>query len=381
MTDKRSQKIAMAKAFWVSVILSALVLFIFAVASYAVVRQEAAQALEQWAHDAYEPIERQWLQVHEIRTDGVSSAGLFLMDDAVAVGYLTNLDHGSRAPDYEVRHLSSPPYDAFFMGLGPQGGGYALAYVDTRFIKHLCIVIGLVLAAGTFVASMLVGFYHSRYRLMRDRESAAMETVFANASHELKNPLVAVRGYAEAIESDSISMSKGVEKILATTERMNETVEGILKISRLDAGCTKPNFEWQDVREIIYDAARFIEDDCGSRDVRLEMNLPRPLVRSCDQEMLFTVFSNVLGNARRHAESVISVSQEEENGDELVLLFDNDGALPSEDDLSHAFERFYRGRSGEHGIGLALSREYLSVLGGSIEMIPLDWGTRIRITL
>lgn len=379
--DKQTRKRAMSKTFWAALALSALVVFVFSMASFVVVRQEATRALEQWAQKSYEPIERQWLQVHEIHANDSRSIDPFLMDSAVAVGYLSGLDSGKRAADYEVHHLSSFPYDAFFMGLGPRDGGYAIAYVDTRFIKHLCVVIGLILAVGTFVAAMLVGFYHSRYRLMRDRESAAMEAVFANASHELKNPLVAVCGYAEAIGAGSISRDEGVEKILVTTERMNETVEDILKISRLDAGCTKPVLETQDIREIIYDAARLIEDDCEARGVRLAMNLPCPLIRSCDQEMLFTAFSNVLGNARRHAKSVISVSQEEASGGGLTILFDNDGTPPSKDDLPHVFERFYRGESGECGIGLALSREYLERLGGSIEMIPLDGGARIRIVL
>lgn len=371
----------MTKVFWVSFSLSVLVLFVFAVASYVAVKQEATQALEQWSNGTYEPTELQWLQVHEINTNDANGTGSLLMDDAVVVGYLTGLGSGTRASDYEVRHLSSFPYDAFFMGLGSRGEGYALAYVDMRFIKHLCAAIGFILALSTFIASMLVGYYHSRYRLMRDRESAAMEAVFANASHELKNPLVAVRGYAEAIESGSISRGKGVEKILVTTERMNETVEDILKISRLDAGCTKPVLETQDVREIIYDAARLIEDDCQGKGISLEMNLPHSLVRSCDQDMLFAVFSNVLGNARRHAKSVISVAQEDSDRSDLIILFDNDGMPPDEDDLPHVFERFYKGKSGECGIGLALSREYLSILGGSIEMIPLEWGTRIRIIL
>lgn len=381
MTAKGPLRTAMAKTCWVSRSIAAVVFFLFSVASFAVVRHEATVTLEQWSQKTYEPNDRQWLQVHEINTADAQLIDTPLLDDAIIVGYQTGLNRGYRADDHVVYHYSTFPYNAFFMGLGPSGQGDSIAFVDTRFISSLCLFFCATTAIGVFAVSLLVGFYHTRYQLSRDREGEAMEAIFANASHELKNPLVAIRGYAEAMECGAISKTLGAEKIFEITERMNETVEGILMISRVDAQQVKPQLEKQDIREIIYDAAKLIETGCAQRGIRLEMNLPRPIIRSCDQDMLFTVFTNILGNARRHAESTIRVSQASSDKKALIFHFDNDGIPPNQEDLPHVFERFYRGSSGECGIGLALSREYLELLGGDITMIPLDGGTRIRITL
>ena len=381
MTAKGPLKTAMVKTCWISLLISAVVFFLFSVTSFAVVRHEATVALEQWSQKTYEPNDRQWLQVHEINTADAQLIDTPLVDDAIIVGYQTGLNRGHQADDHVVYHYSTFPYDAFFMGLGPSGQGDSIAFVDTRFIGSLCFFFCTTIAIGVFAASLLVGFYHACYQLSRDREGEAMEAIFANASHELKNPLVAIRGYAEAMKCGAISKALGTEKIFEVTERMNETVESILMISRVDSRQVEPKLEKHDIREIIYDAAKLIEIDCIQGGVRLEMNLPYPIIRSCDQDMLFTVFTNVLGNARRHAESTIRVSQAVSDKKTLIIHFDNDGMPPNQEDLPHVFERFYRGSSGESGIGLALSREYLELLGGDITMIPLDQGTRIRITL
>ena len=133
--------------------------------------------------------------------------------------------------------------------------------------------------------------------------------------------------------------------------------------------------------EVIYDQARLIEDDCAARGIGLDMQLPRPLNYACDQSMLSTVFINVLGNAARHAESFVRVSEGANGAGDLEILVDNDGEPPSGEALEHAFDRFYRGANGNTGIGLALSREYTELMGGEIAMLPMPWGTRVRIRL
>lgn len=282
----------------------------------------------------------------------------------------------------KVFHGTTWDYDGYYLPQGRNSRGQeSLLYVDTAFLRSTAIF-ACAVSSGLFCLVLFgLRVRGGRDAFKREGARAALEASFANASHELKTPLMAIRGYTESIRDGAIEEGFALTRIDAAVDRMADTVDGILRISKSECGLRVPSLGMWDVREIVFDEARMIEEACRRKDVRLIMAFPQPIMHVCDQELLSVAFLNILGNACRHAESYVRVSVAHPLRGEIELFFDNDGPSSSSETVVHAFDRFYKGPSGSTGIGLALSQEYIELMGGEIEMIAMPFGTRVRVKL
>lgn len=86
-----------------------------------------------------------------------------------------------------------------------------------------------------------------------------MKDFFANASHELKTPLMAIRSYADGLESGLVAQDRACAVITKKADRMASLVNVVLEFSKLDSGTVQPHMAENDVREILYDAVQVIE--------------------------------------------------------------------------------------------------------------------------
>lgn len=282
----------------------------------------------------------------------------------------------------EVFHFFGWDYDGYCLPAGKNKlGDEVLYFVDLTFSRSVALLACAISCLLLTVVAGALQLVNSNYAFKRDCVDDALEAAFANASHELKSPLMAIQGYAESVQCHAVDEDFALPRIVAASEKMIRTIDGILKISRSDAGLQKPELDMWDIREIVYDEARMIEEDCDRRGISLNIELSSPLRRPCDAAMLSTVLLNVLDNACRHAETYIRVSEGRKVGSSIEILVENDGASPSPDVVAHAFDRFYKGVSGSTGIGLAVSREYIGLMGGQIDMLPTSKGTCVRIRL
>jgi two-component system, OmpR family, sensor kinase len=167
----------------------------------------------------------------------------------------------------------------------------------------------------------------------------------ADASHELRNPLAAIRGYAEltrrgrdAIPDDAAYAMSRVE---SEAERMSRLVEDLLLLARLDSG---PDIDVQptDLTEIVINAVS--DARAAGPEHSWQLNLPEePVVALGDRHRLHQVVANLLANARTHTppgtrvESAIEVR----DGQAVVRVRDNGPGIPPEIQ-PQVFERFTR---------------------------------------
>ena len=214
-----------------------------------------------------------------------------------------------------------------------------------------------------------------------DKKDEAMNNFFANASHEMKTPLMAIKGNADGIRSGYVEQDKGCEIIEKEADRMSGLISSILDISRLDSGAVQPDLELNDVREIIYDAITSVMQEAVNRKIELSVDLKEPAFRNCDERMLYSAFSNILTNGLRYADSLIRVYDEKPEEGKIRFVFENDGTPISEEDADHIFERFYKGDRGQSGIGMALAQEYIMLHGSEIEVGVREGRTAFSITL
>ena len=249
-----------------------------------------------------------------------------------------------------------------------EGAVGVLVYCDVTY-SISSINRNLLMFSATVAAMLLLLFLVSRNTVRSlNKKDEEMKNFFANASHELKTPLMSIRGNVDGMRDGYVDMDTGCAVIEKEAERMSNLVGEILEISRLDSGALQPEFLEYDVREIIYDAASSVMLKADEKGIKVDVDLPDPIFRLCDEAMLYSAFSNILTNAVRYARSFIGISAKPcmDNDQQVTLRFENDGEPVSEEDMKHIFDRFYTGKKGQTGIGMALAQGYVKVHGSEI---------------
>ena len=254
-------------------------------------------------------------------------------------------------------------------------------YIDigpiTRYIVTLNWMFFAVLLAISSVMCLL-GF-----RFGRDIENEAerQQTFFQNASHELKTPLMAIQGYAEGIQAGVMDAGSSAEVILAESDRMTELVEELLNISRLDTGWQQLTLSEMDLRELLYDSLRAVEPAASHSGIIIVPDFPEePVMVKCDDTQIRRAVTNILTNGLRYARSELRLTCRPDKRNVMIRIQD-DGNGIAEEDLPHIFDRFYMGKKGKSGIGLALTKEIIHLHKGKIRAYNGEHGAVFEISI
>lgn len=256
-----------------------------------------------------------------------------------------------------------------------------IMYIDigpiTRYIVTLNWAFFAVLVAISSVMCLL-GF---RFGRDIEKEAERQQTFFQNASHELKTPLMAIQGYAEGIQAGVMDTASAAEVILAESDRMTELVDELLDISKIDMGRQQLALSEMDVRELLYDSIRAVEPTAAASGITITPDFPEtPVMVSCDDTRLRRAVTNILSNGVRYARSELRLTCRTEKRHATIRIQDNGDGI-AEADLPHIFDRFYMGKSGKSGIGLALTKEIIHLHKGTIRAYNGDGGAVFEITI
>ena len=256
-----------------------------------------------------------------------------------------------------------------------------IMYIDigpiTRYIVTLNWAFFAVLLAISSVMCLL-GF---RFGRTIEKEAERQQTFFQNASHELKTPLMAIQGYAEGIQAGVMDAGGAAEVILAESDRMTELVDELLDISKIDMGRQQLALSEMDVRELLYDSIRAVEPTAAAGGITITPDFPEePVMVSCDDTRLRRAVTNILSNGVRYARSELRLTCCADKRNVTIRIQDDGDGIATED-LPHIFDRFYMGKSGKSGIGLALTREIIHLHKGTIRAYNGDGGAVFEITI
>jgi two-component system OmpR family sensor kinase len=179
----------------------------------------------------------------------------------------------------------------------------------------------------------------------RQASEVKVRQFVADASHELRNPLAAIRGYAELTRRNRAAMSAddayAMSRVESEAERMSRLVEDLLLLARLDSG---PDLDLQpaDLTELVINAVS--DARVAGPEHSWTLQLPEePVVALGDKHRLYQVLVNLLANARTHTPpgTRVETALSEEAGRAVITVTDNGPGIPA-DIADQVFERFTR---------------------------------------
>jgi signal transduction histidine kinase len=219
--------------------------------------------------------------------------------------------------------------------------------------------------------------------------SARQQRFVADASHELRSPVTAIRTELEVAQRTAGPADwPGVAaRLLSEEARLEAVIADLLLLASLDEPTLGADAVVVDLAELAHEEARRHVPETGQ--VQVEVDAPSPVLVTGNRTQLRRAVANLLDNAGRHARSSVRLSVRERDG-RARLLVDDDGPGIPEADRDRVFERFTRldehrsrnGTAGGAGLGLSLVRGIADRHGGTarIETSPLG-GARALLDL
>jgi signal transduction histidine kinase/HAMP domain-containing protein len=212
----------------------------------------------------------------------------------------------------------------------------------------------------------------ARDRTDEMRRDLAEADFISNAAHELRNPLAGISSAIEVLQEgakdDPQALDHFLGRLAEDTERMNRLTRSLLTLARVES-IGPGETEVVDVDAVIRDTVEAVETPSH---IDLSVDVEPDLAVSGDPTLLRQVMVGLLTNAFKHTPlpGTVTVRARRDGEKEVVLEVIDTGPGIPEAEIERVFERFYRrdeSRKQEgFGLGLAIARRMVSVMGGEI---------------
>lgn len=195
----------------------------------------------------------------------------------------------------------------------------------------------------------------------------AQKTFLQNVSHEFRTPLMSIQSYAEGIKYEVIDSNSAVEVILSEIKRMTHLVEDLLYLSRLDA--IEENYSYSNLNfnDLLNSCLQRMNLLAQNENINISANIfSDKIIVNGDEEKLSRAIDNILSNCIRYADRVVKLELKTIDDSRISISISDDGPGFKDSDLSNIFERFYKGKNGNFGLGLSISKNIIEKLNGKI---------------
>jgi two-component system, OmpR family, phosphate regulon sensor histidine kinase PhoR len=232
--------------------------------------------------------------------------------------------------------------------------------------------------------------------LLRDvtdakRAEATRRDFVANASHELRTPIAAIRAAAETLLSGAVeepAAARGfVEIVSRHAERLARLTRDLLDLSRIESRQWKLELGPVQVAAVAKQALELLAGAAGEKGLALRCEVPAEARVRADARALEQVLVNLVDNAVKYtAEGSVAIGASRDR-DGWVLSVSDTGPGIARHHLDRIFERFYRvdaGRSreaGGTGLGLAIVKHLAQGMGGEVGVESGNGGSRFWVRL
>lgn len=211
-----------------------------------------------------------------------------------------------------------------------------------------------------------------------EKEKTIRQEFFSNASHELKTPLTAIRGYAELLQSgmasDTQMQKEFLGRIHSEVEEMTSLINDILMISRLETKELMPTKEMLFVKSVAEEVKKTLKPLADENNVSLEIHCCDEFVYM-DRSHLQGILSNLMGNAVKYNRPGGFVQTDiTMDSTSLSIRVEDSGIGIAKEDQKRIFERFYRVDKGRSkrvagtGLGLSIVKHVTEFYGGCVSV-------------
>ena len=240
-----------------------------------------------------------------------------------------------------------------------------------------------------FIIAIIHGVLTFRIRTvqkeMRKKEVKAnaikyYNTLLNSLSHELRTPITTIIGATDNLTNAENLSEKDKKELLTeisiASVRLNQQVENLLNMSRLESGVFQIKRDWVDVRELIYTTLQRFEPTILAYRVDVFVADNMPLVK-LDFGLMEQVLQNLVSNAIHHTpEGSDIVIKADFFDDQFVLEISDSGKGFPEADMDKVFDKFYRvqgSKPGGTGLGLSIVKGFVEAHHGTVHLknLPL----------
>jgi len=216
----------------------------------------------------------------------------------------------------------------------------------------------------------------------------------SNVSHELKTPLVSIRGYSELMYDEKLgalmpTQKKSLEAIIRNTDRLTRLIDSLLFLSVQQMG--KPAIEMKklSIGEIVTASVADMKVQAERKNIDLIKEVPANIEIMGDRDRLTEVFLNLIDNAIKfsHTGGKITIKAWEEDGSLRITVADTGIGIP-ENVIPFLFQRFYQAdasltrKYGGTGLGLYISKSIIDAHKGEIWIeSKVGAGTMVHVRL
>lgn len=206
----------------------------------------------------------------------------------------------------------------------------------------------------------------------------------SSAAHELRTPLTIISGELEGMIDGVLPMNReGLQSMHDEAARLTAILNAVDDLTRAETAVLNLCYEEISLKSHLAAIVGRFERLFQEKKAVLLLDCPDGLKLQADPDRLSQILINLITNAYKAIPVGGRTTVVATSADKTVLITVSDnGDGISEADLPHVFERFYKGKAGGLGIGLAIVRELVNAHGGTVDVSSsAGEGTRFRVSL
>jgi two-component system sensor histidine kinase KdpD len=272
--------------------------------------------------------------------------------------------------------LSAIAWDYLFI---PPRFTLTIGALEDRILLATYFIVVLVHAVLTYRIHKM----HREIRRKEVKENAAKfyNTLLNSLSHELRTPITTIIAATDNLQTNNgkireADKSELLSEISIASQRLNQQVENLLNMSRIESGVFTVRKDWVDVRELIFNTLQKFEPEILKWPVHVFVQENLPLFK-LDFGLMEQVLGNLVSNVMQHtpAGTAMTIRADCDNDGLTLSVSDLGQGFPHEEN-EKVFDKFYRvkgSKAGGTGLGLSIVKGFVEAHGGSVQLrnLPL----------
>ncbi|MDE2293256.1 MAG: hybrid sensor histidine kinase/response regulator, partial [Elusimicrobia bacterium] len=206
--------------------------------------------------------------------------------------------------------------------------------------------------------------------------SGFQQKFFATVAHDVKNPLTAIRGYAELLswKIKEADLAKCVTHIMSSSKTLEGLISDLVDYAAIESGKLRVNLEDMDLAQVVGEVQSRVNVAAEKRKIKLHVSLPEVLPKiQGDPLRVGQVIQNLCTNAIQYTPEGGDVFLKVQPAPSMVTISVRDTGIGiSKEDLPRIFDRFFQAQNAQKmrragfGLGLKISQEIVKAHGGGM---------------